>query len=209
MSTAADEDDWERAELQAKLEALKLQAETQVTNAAGNAPNNGRGGGSPAFIMPARLMTRPIAGEINFLQDLSPAAAAATGPAPVVEDKVPIDSAIVSAMETPRERMHVLTIENELLNFVKSTDRVMEIPPMTNSYRRLLTYRVAQRFGLTHAAAETSAEGERGIVIYRTLDTRIPSPLLIDLPTPSFHDNPESPFGSSQNLFRTLRPKEV
>ena len=78
MSTAADEDDWERAELQAKLEALKLQAETQVTNAAGNAPNNGRGGGSPAFIMPARLMTRPIAGEINFLQDLSPAAAAAT-----------------------------------------------------------------------------------------------------------------------------------
>ena len=209
MSIAAEEDDWERAELQAKLEVIKLQAETQVSsNAAGNATHSGRGSssiggsGSPAFIMPARLMTRPIAGEINFLQDMSPAAAAASAPAPVVEDKEPIDSAIISAMENPRERMHVLTIENELLNFVKSTDRVMEIPPTNNSFRRLLTYRVAQRFGLTHvsAAEPSTAEGDRCIVIYRTVDTRIPSPLLIDLPTPHFHDNAESPFGSSQNL---------
>lgn len=28
----------------------------------------------------------------------------------------------------------------------------MELPPEHNSFRRLLTYRIAQRFGLTHAA---------------------------------------------------------
>ena len=41
---------------------------------------------------------------------------------------------------------------------------------------------------------------ERGILIYRTTDTRVPSPLLIDLPPPSEGPSDQSPFGSSQNL---------
>ena len=42
--------------------------------------------------------------------------------------------------------------------------------------------------------------GERGILIYRTPDTRVPSPLLIDLPPPNDCPSDQSPFGSNQNL---------
>ena len=45
--------------------------------------------------------------------------------------------------------------------------------------------------------------GERGILIYRTSDTHIPNPLLIDLPPPSDYPSEQSPFGSSQNLADT------
>jgi hypothetical protein len=37
-------------------------------------------------------------------------------------------------------------------------------------------------------------------MIYRTGDTRIPNPLLIDLPPPSDYASDQSPFGSKQNL---------
>jgi hypothetical protein len=30
----------------------------------------------------------------------------------------------------------------------------MELPPEHNSFRRLLAYRIAQRFGLTHAVSD-------------------------------------------------------
>jgi hypothetical protein len=78
----------------------------------------------------------------------------------------------------------------------------MELPPVHNSFRRLLAYRIAQRFGLTHAVSDTLNEnGERGILIYRTTDTHIPRPLLIDMPPPvGDYPSDSSPFGSSQNL---------
>lgn len=34
----------------------------------------------------------------------------------------------------------------------------MEIPPGLNSFRRLVTYRIAQRFGLQHAASDGTNE---------------------------------------------------
>lgn len=34
------------------------------------------------------------------------------------------------------------------------SDRSMELPPEHNSFRRLLAYRIAQRFGLTHAVSD-------------------------------------------------------
>lgn len=87
----------------------------------------------PAFIMPARLLNRSIIGEINFLQD-SPSIISQTSSlqehggsfatlfasAVVSGSNELVDSALLNAIENPRERMHVLNLENVLLLFVKS-----------------------------------------------------------------------------------------
>ena len=81
----------------------------------------------PAFIMPARLLSRPIVGEINFLQDLPNVSQTSSlqnqssfAPAVVIGSNEPVDSALLNAIENPRERMQVLNLENVLLLFVKS-----------------------------------------------------------------------------------------
>ena len=38
------------------------------------------------------------------------------------------------------------------------SETTMEIPPGNNSFRRLLTYRVGQRFGLSHATSDQLTE---------------------------------------------------
>ena len=89
----------------------------------------------PAFASPVQLVTRSP-GEFNFLQEVLPAVAnnystiEGRGESPglsvqfsqalVVEDRDPIDSALLSSLENPRERMFVLNTENTILNFVKS-----------------------------------------------------------------------------------------
>jgi hypothetical protein len=99
--------------------------------------------------------------------------------------------------------MNVLKYEDRLLRFVQSTsvnflcsyiprltcacrDTILDVPPVANSFQRLLIYRVAQRFGLDHSAAETMNEsGDRGILIFKTDKTRVPDVLLINLKRPS------------------------
>ncbi len=39
-----------------------------------------------------------------------------------------------------------------------NSERSMEIPPVYNSFRRLLAYRVGQRFGLSHGQSDTCNE---------------------------------------------------
>ena len=149
MSTA-DEEDWEKDLDKLKLD-VPLPTESKQTN-------------QPGFIMPARLMTRSISGEINFFQDASSSLQSLQQPPPSMNVDTadePIDSAIINAIENPRERMNVLNLENMFLNFVNSNERVMEIPVIHNSFKRLITYRVAQRFGLTHAHSEqVNEQGE-------------------------------------------------
>jgi hypothetical protein len=83
--------------------------------------------------MPARLISRPFDGEINFLQDVPAAAVAATSApmlerviphpvpvSPIIESEDQIDSALLDAIVNPRERMQVLNIENSIFTFVKS-----------------------------------------------------------------------------------------
>jgi hypothetical protein len=86
-------------------------------------------------------MSRPIPDDIQFMRtDLKPLAA------PISFNDEPIDQVIIDAANNPRERMIVLNIENSILTFVKSEEKTLEIPPLHNAFRRLLTYRIAQRF---------------------------------------------------------------
>jgi len=53
----------------------------------------------------------------------------------------PVDTALMNALLNPRERMVLFHIEDAILNFMKSNDRLMELP-QCNSFRRLLYYRL-------------------------------------------------------------------
>ena len=83
--------------------------------------------------MPARLMTRqPVMnGDTNYLMQSNQYTNNNGIPGGnttqynlsspyVVQDNDTIDSAILGAIANPRERMHVLNLENQFVNFVKS-----------------------------------------------------------------------------------------
>lgn len=80
--------------------------------------------------MPARQLNRPNVEESSFLQDLPTVKQSSQqsqggggspfAPALVIESNELIDSALLNAIENPRERMQVLNLENVLLIFVKS-----------------------------------------------------------------------------------------
>lgn len=69
-----------------------------------------------------------------------------------------MDSALLSAISNPRERMMLFQLEDSMYQFVKSTEVSMEIPPGLNGFRRLLAYRIAQRFGLIHSTGDNYGE---------------------------------------------------
>lgn len=92
-----------------------------------------------------------------------------------------IDSAFINAMNNPRERMMLFQFEDYMVKFVKSNEKGFEAPSGLNSFRRLIVYRLAQRFNLVHVVNDlTNDNGEKLITIYRTAQTALPKVLLID-----------------------------
>jgi hypothetical protein len=71
----------------------------------------------------------------------------------------------------------------------------MEVPPGLNSFRRLLTYRIGQRFGLDRGMSNSYTDnGEKGILLFKTATTQVPKTLLIDL---AKSRSPEPDMGST------------
>lgn len=96
-----------------------------------------------------------------------------------------IDPALSDTLQNPQERMNLLKFENKILHFVKSKERVLDVPPMSNSFHRLCVYRVAQRFLLEHVyhdSAPPADNSAQSFMLVKTSATRIPTPLLIDIP---------------------------
>jgi hypothetical protein len=157
MSTECTDEDWERSE-----EALK------------------------------KLQIEPQLAEQALFFSNSENAAVEDGP------EGPINPALIDALQNPRERMNVLKYEDRILRFVKSrlscfscplsltihsncSDSFLDVPPISNSYQRLLIYRVAERFALEHNPSEISNDaGDRGIIFFKTQRTTVPSILLIN-----------------------------
>eukprot|EP01031_Cornospumella_fuschlensis_P044718 gene44718-54688_t len=121
-------------------------------------------------------------------------------PVPEEETFDSLDSAIQNALNNPKERMACLQIEDIIVKFMRSGDPMMEVPPGLSSFRRLLTHRVGDRFGLQRSISNSANElGERGLVLYRTAETRMPRRLIIDLaaPSPSASPSPVADTSSS------------
>ena len=70
-----------------------------------------------------------------------------------------------------RERVHLLKIEQELINLIKDEDRESHVFPPMSSYHRMFVHRVAAFFGLDHNVDEI---GNSVVVVKQEGVTRIP-----------------------------------
>ncbi|KAF5893401.1 R3H domain-containing protein 2-like isoform X7, partial [Clarias magur] len=70
----------------------------------------------------------------------------------------------------PRDRMMLLKLEQDILDFISNNEsHKRKFPPMT-SYHRMLLHRVAAYFGLEHNVDQTG----KSVIINKTSNTRIP-----------------------------------
>ncbi|XP_026091490.1 R3H domain-containing protein 2 isoform X8 [Carassius auratus] len=70
----------------------------------------------------------------------------------------------------PRDRMMLLKLEQDILDFISNIEsQKRKFPPMT-SYHRMLLHRVAAYFGLDHNVDQTG----KSVIINKTSNTRIP-----------------------------------
>ncbi|XP_074543484.1 cAMP-regulated phosphoprotein 21 isoform X1 [Halichoeres trimaculatus] len=69
----------------------------------------------------------------------------------------------------PRDRMMLLKLEQDMIDFITSSSSFKKFPHMS-SYHRMLVHRVAAYFGMEHNVDQTG----KSVIINRTSSTRIP-----------------------------------
>ncbi|XP_067358597.1 cAMP-regulated phosphoprotein 21 isoform X2 [Channa argus] len=75
----------------------------------------------------------------------------------------------------PRDRMMLLKLEQDMINFITSNSLFKKFPHMS-SYHRMLVHRVAAYFGMEHNVDQTG----KSVIINRTSSTRIPEQRFLD-----------------------------
>ncbi|KAI1435178.1 hypothetical protein GGR50DRAFT_687158 [Xylaria sp. CBS 124048] len=98
------------------------------------------------------------------------------------------DEKLLEAMKFPKDRLFLLRLEQDVINFVQSSkEPYMDLPP-NNSFCRMLTHKLADYYHMTH-----SFEAVQGSVrIFRTPFCRVP-PSLASLVEANAEDNPKTP----------------
>ena len=83
------------------------------------------------------------------------------------------DEKLFEALESPKDRMFLLRLEQDIINFIRhSTDPKIDLPPC-NSFCRLLAHKLADYYALTHFVDNAVSS----VTLYRTPYCRIPTPL--------------------------------
>ncbi|XP_048379459.1 R3H domain-containing protein 2 isoform X10 [Stegostoma tigrinum] len=70
----------------------------------------------------------------------------------------------------PRDRMMLLKLEQEILDFIGDNNNQYKKFPQMTSYHRMLLHRVAAYFGMDHNVDQTG----KAVIINKTINTRIP-----------------------------------
>ncbi|XP_072105575.1 R3H domain-containing protein 2 isoform X2 [Mobula birostris] len=70
----------------------------------------------------------------------------------------------------PRDRMMLLKLEQEILDFISDDNNQYKKFPQMTSYHRMLLHRVAAYFGMDHNVDQTG----KAVIINKTINTRIP-----------------------------------
>ncbi|XP_078390620.1 R3H domain-containing protein 2 isoform X5 [Cetorhinus maximus] len=70
----------------------------------------------------------------------------------------------------PRDRMMLLKLEQEILDFISDDNNQYKKFPQMTSYHRMLLHRVAAYFGMDHNVDQTG----KAVIINKTVNTRIP-----------------------------------
>ena len=83
------------------------------------------------------------------------------------------DEKLFEALDSPKDRMFLLRLEQDIIAFIKSsTEPKIDLPPC-NSFCRLLAHKLADYYALTHFVDNAVSS----VTLYRTPYCRIPTPL--------------------------------
>ncbi|MCJ1379087.1 hypothetical protein MMC17_002187 [Xylographa soralifera] len=83
------------------------------------------------------------------------------------------DEKLVEAMETPKDRLFLLQLEEQVISFIRdSQEPILDLPPC-NSFCRLLAHRLGDYYALTHYVDNAVS----AVRLYRTPYCRLPNPL--------------------------------
>ncbi|KAL8942946.1 MAG: hypothetical protein Q9216_001361 [Gyalolechia sp. 2 TL-2023] len=113
-----------------------------------------------------------------------PSAVPANAPVVHIEYRNP-DEKLLEALESPKDRLYVLRLERDIIDFVQhSSDQILDLRT-PNSFCRLLAHKLADYYALTH-----HVDGAMSAVrLYRTPYCRIRTPLSSYSQSSSSNDN--------------------
>lgn len=200
MSGFQEEDEWEKVEAELRIQDLQVsRLEEQMQQQQRR----------PSLVLPDHMQLKPsFESEFNFFSDddfhrqdnasqmnIGSVYFPSNNGTTMTNPLVPIEDTLIDALNSNKERMNALRIEKDIYDFVLSGYPYMELSTLNNSFKRLLAYKIAQRFNLDHKSSEFLNEfGERSVLVtvFRTPSACIPHPLLIDASSSS-HSSSSSP----------------
>ncbi|KAF2235202.1 hypothetical protein EV356DRAFT_532206 [Viridothelium virens] len=118
--------------------------------------------GPPMLFNPSIVQSQPLPLQSSTL----------VGTPPETVDPIP-DEKLLEAVESPRDRLFVMKLEQDFIDFVKDKQESSLDLPQCNGFYRMLAHRLADYYLLGHAL-DSSINAVR---IYRTPFCRIPRPL--------------------------------
>lgn len=107
------------------------------------------------------------------------------------------DDKLLEALESPKDRIFLLRLEKDVIEFVKdSTDPFIDLPPC-NSFCRMLTHKLADYYHLTHQVDPVQG----AVRIFRTPFCRLP-PSLTSISNPPTSGNTPPPAMPAMKIMR-------
>ena len=119
--------------------------------------------------------------------------------APVVDPIVdfPPDSKLLEALDSPKDRIMVLKLEQDIVDFVKDPKESSLKLPQTNAFYRMLAHKLADYYMLGHTVDEFT----QAVRIFKTPQCRLPPPLT-GVATPSTAASTPPPIGPQMKILR-------
>jgi len=105
---------------------------------------------------------------------------------PTEEQINQVDQFLREALQKPRERLSILRMEQDILNFIRDPrQHQLEFTALPTSYLRLAAHRAAQHYSLQSIAVpdNSMADGSGSrIILFKSLQCRLPLVRLLDIP---------------------------
>ncbi|WPH00931.1 Hypothetical protein R9X50_00376500 [Acrodontium crateriforme] len=127
---------------------------------------------------------------------LVPSAAHTTDEASTPADSSP-DPKLLEALESPRDRIWVLKLEQDIFDFVKDPKESSLNLPQCNAYHRMLAHKIADYYMLGHLVDDSAS----AVRLFKTPNCRIPPPLTA-ITTPSTAASTPPPTAPPMKILR-------
>ncbi|OTA23691.1 hypothetical protein BTJ68_13080 [Hortaea werneckii EXF-2000] len=121
---------------------------------------------------------------VLYVPPQGPGMGAVPNSRPDPEQQSPVDAQpdpkLLEALESPRDRIWVLKLEQDIYDFVKDPKEASLNLPQCNAYHRMLAHKIADYYLLGHIVDDSAS----AVRLYKTPNCRIPPPLT-GITTPS------------------------